>query len=48
VLVNALGDSIRKPMVTLPGREDVAAGVFDDELRFIIDINLTEALLHAR
>jgi NAD(P)-dependent dehydrogenase (short-subunit alcohol dehydrogenase family) len=46
VLVNALGDSIRKPLVTLPGTE--TAGVSDDELRFIIDINLTEALLCTR
>src|SRR5712691_778052 len=34
VLVNALGDSIRKPLVALPGKE--GAGVSDDELRFII------------
>ena len=38
VLVNALGDSIRKPLVALPGKAD--AGVSDAELRFIIDINL--------
>src|SRR6516165_11100436 len=48
VLVNALGDSIRKPLVTLPGKEDGAAGVSDDELRFIMDVNLTEALLCTR
>ena len=48
VLVNALGDSIRKPLVALPGTEDGAAGVSDDELRFIMDINLTEALLCTR
>ncbi|MPZ43968.1 MAG: SDR family oxidoreductase [Betaproteobacteria bacterium] len=47
VLVNALGDSIRKPLVTLPGKE-ATPGVTDDELRFIIDINLTEALLCTR
>lgn len=45
VLVNALGDSIRKPLVTLP---DGPVGVSDDELRFIMDINLTEALLCTR
>jgi len=43
VLVNALGDSIRKPLAALPGKD--GAGVSDDELRFIMDINLTEALL---
>jgi NAD(P)-dependent dehydrogenase (short-subunit alcohol dehydrogenase family) len=48
VLVNALGDSIRKPLVTLPGRADSAPGVTDDELRFILDVNLTEALLCTR
>lgn len=47
VLVNALGDSIRKPLVTLPGKAEVA-GVSEDELRFIIDINLTEALFCTR
>ena len=47
VLVNALGDSIRKPLVTLPGKESTP-GVTDEELRFIIDINLTEALLCTR
>lgn len=45
VLVNALGDSIRKPLVSLPGG---ATGVTDDELQFIMDINLTEALLTTR
>ncbi len=46
VLVNALGDSIRKPLVALPGKE--GEGASDDELRFIMDINLTEALLCTR
>jgi NAD(P)-dependent dehydrogenase (short-subunit alcohol dehydrogenase family) len=46
VLVNALGDSIRKPLVALPGKEGGAAT--DDELRFIMDVNLTEALLCTR
>src|SRR6266849_263747 len=48
VLVNALGDSIRKPLVALPGTEGAAVALSDDELRFIIDINLTEALLCTR
>jgi NAD(P)-dependent dehydrogenase (short-subunit alcohol dehydrogenase family) len=51
VLVNALGDSIRKPLVALPalpGQAEGAAGVSDDELRFIMDVNLTEALLCTR
>ena len=37
----------RKPLAMLPGKEE-GAGVSDDELRFIVDINLTEALLCTR
>jgi NAD(P)-dependent dehydrogenase (short-subunit alcohol dehydrogenase family) len=48
VLVNALGDSIRKPLVALPDAAGGGAALSDDELRFIIDINLTEALLCTR
>lgn len=48
VLVNALGDSIRKPLVALPDKENAGAQISDDDLRFIIDINLTEALLCTR
>jgi NAD(P)-dependent dehydrogenase (short-subunit alcohol dehydrogenase family) len=47
VLVNALGDSIRKPLVGLPGKQE-SVGVSDAELQFIMDINLTEALLCTR
>ena len=48
VLVNALGDSIRKPLVGLPGTEGAGDPISDDDLRFIMDINLTEALLCTR
>jgi NAD(P)-dependent dehydrogenase (short-subunit alcohol dehydrogenase family) len=48
VLVNALGDSIRKPLVPLPGSENGPAPISDEDLKFIIDINLTEALLCTR
>ncbi len=48
VLVNALGDSIKKPLVALPGGEPAAKSISDDDLRFIMDINLTEALLCTR
>ena len=34
VLVNALGDSIRKPLVALPGKEGAVA-LSDDELRLL-------------
>lgn len=48
VLVNALGDAIKKPLVGLPGTENGGARIPDDDLRFIMDINLTEALLSTR
>ncbi len=48
VLVNALGDSIRKPLVALPGTEGALSQISEADLRFVIDINLTEALLCTR
>lgn len=47
VLVNALGDSIRTPLVGMPF-DAASAPISDDELKFIMDINLTEALLCTR
>jgi len=46
VLVNALGDSIRKPLVSLP--DAGGSALSDQELDFIMDVNLTEALLCTR
>ncbi len=40
-LVTCVGDSIRKPVVQLPGT--ATPGMTEDEWRFIVDINLTEA-----
>jgi NAD(P)-dependent dehydrogenase (short-subunit alcohol dehydrogenase family) len=48
VLVNALGDSLRAPLVGLPGGESAGDPISDDDLNFIMDINLTEALLCTR
>jgi 2-deoxy-D-gluconate 3-dehydrogenase len=48
VLVNALGDSIRTPLVGLPGSETAGTPITDEELEFVVDINLTEALLCTR
>jgi NAD(P)-dependent dehydrogenase (short-subunit alcohol dehydrogenase family) len=48
VLVNNLGDAIRKPLVALPGRSDAATALSDEELQFVMDINLTEAILCTR
>jgi len=47
VLVNNLGDSIRSPLVPLPGASD-AAGVSDADLRFVMDVNLTATILCTR
>jgi len=46
VLVNNLGDSIRKPLVPAPGGG--GAPLSDEELRFVMDVNLTATLLCTR
>jgi 2-deoxy-D-gluconate 3-dehydrogenase len=48
ILINALGDSIRKPLVNLPGKEDALQQISEEDLHFIVDINLTEALACTR
>lgn len=48
VLVNALGDSIKKPLVGLPGSDTENQPITGNDLSFIMDINLTEALLCTR
>src|SRR3972149_3529109 len=53
VLVNNLGDSIRKPLVPLPGPLSDQAGkapgpLTPEEYRLILDLNLTEAVLCSR
>ena len=45
-LVTCVGDSIRKPVVQLPGT--ATPGMTEDEWRFIVDINLTEAFQGCR
>ncbi len=47
VMVNALGDALRNPLVALPGKEG-SVGASDEDLRNVMDINLTEALLCTR
>jgi NAD(P)-dependent dehydrogenase (short-subunit alcohol dehydrogenase family) len=46
VLINNLGDAIRKPLVALPDKPDECLS--DDELKFVMDVNLTEAILCTR
>ena len=48
VLVNALGDSIRTPLVGLPDGDSAGETISDEDLNFIMNINLTEALLCTR
>jgi NAD(P)-dependent dehydrogenase (short-subunit alcohol dehydrogenase family) len=48
VLVNALGDAIRKPLVALPDKDTSGSVISDEDLKFVMDINLTEALLCTR
>ncbi len=45
-LVNCVGDSIRKPVVALPGGS--TPGMTEEEWHFIVDINLTEAFQGCR
>ena len=45
-LVTCVGDAIRKPVVKLPGV--AVEGMTEEEWRFIIDINLTEAFQGCR
>jgi NAD(P)-dependent dehydrogenase (short-subunit alcohol dehydrogenase family) len=46
VLINNLGDAIRKPLVALP--DQPGAALTDDEVQFVMDVNLTEAILCTR
>jgi len=49
ILVNNLGDSIRKPLVPAPGPGAAAATALTDaELHFILDVNLTATLYCSR
>lgn len=46
VLINNLGDAIRKPLLPPPGTEGTP--ITDEEWRFVMDINLTEAFMGCR
>ena len=47
VLINNLGDAISKPLVPLPGSA-AQGSMTDEEWRFVIDVNLTEAFMGCR
>ena len=46
ILVNCVGDSIRKPLVQLPGSD--TPGMTEEEWHHILDVNLTEAFQGCR
>ncbi len=48
VLVNTLGDAIRRPLVPGPDAPSDAKAMTDDEWRFIIDVNLTQCFMGCR
>lgn len=48
ILVNNLGDAIRKPLVPVPGQEGGSGPLTDEEYRLIVDLNLTAAVLCSR
>ena len=47
VLINNLGDAIRKPLVPRPGSIGDTP-ITDEEWRFVVDVNLTQAFLGCR
>jgi NAD(P)-dependent dehydrogenase (short-subunit alcohol dehydrogenase family) len=49
ILVNNLGDAVRKPLVPAPGPAADASGpLTDEEMRSVLDLNLTATLLCSR
>ncbi|MBI4610101.1 MAG: SDR family oxidoreductase [Candidatus Rokubacteria bacterium] len=49
ILVNNLGDAIRKPLVPIPGSAaGASAPLSDEELRLIVDLNFTATVLCSR
>ena len=48
VLVNTLGDAIRRPLVPEPGAPANSKAMTDDEWRFIMDVNLTQCFMGCR
>jgi len=47
VLINNLGDAIRKPLVAPPGTQGEGP-ITDEEWRFVLDVNLTQAFMGCR
>lgn len=48
ILVNNLGDAIRKPLVPRPAQDDASTSLTDEELRVVLDLNFTATVLCSR
>jgi len=48
ILVNGVGDSLKRPLIPRPGTDDPKQPISDEDLHFIIDLNLTHALMCTR
>jgi NAD(P)-dependent dehydrogenase (short-subunit alcohol dehydrogenase family) len=48
ILVNGVGDSLKRPLIPRPGTNDPKEPISDEDLHFILDLNLTHALMCTR
>ena len=48
ILVNGVGDSLKRPLIPRPGTQDPKEPISDADLHFILDLNLTHALMCTR
>lgn len=48
ILVNGVGDSLKRPLIPRPGTDDPKEPISDKDLHFILDLNLTHALMCTR
>jgi len=48
ILVNGVGDSLKRPLIPRPGTQDPKEPISDQDLHFILDLNLTHALMCTR
>ena len=48
ILVNGVGDSLKRPLIPRPGTDDPKESISDRDLHYILDLNLTHALMCTR
>ncbi|OGA03992.1 MAG: hypothetical protein A3H35_00985 [Betaproteobacteria bacterium RIFCSPLOWO2_02_FULL_62_17] len=48
ILVNGVGDSLKRPLIPRPGTDDPKEPISDKDLHYILDLNLTHALMCTR